>query len=739
MNQKPLWCMIGFDTDSLHSREWILTMPSYAPAAFSIPSFAAALALAVFTALHIRFARRREGRIPISDVMWSALYIALLLVVAVFCVLGGVDGQAGILDMSAYALVLLACGVATLFRFRVTEELQKMSGPFSRALHIGFVVVATVFVSIVSAWIVDYVWLETNSSIQMQFFSLTASLFAMISVALYFLGQRGGALMVLVPLCAVGFGMAQYFVVMFKGTPIMPADLLSLRTAGAIAAGYEYVLTPNMVIALCACGVCACVHSFVGSNKGELARKVRIAASVASAVVGIALFGVMAAMFDKVKLEDRLEVAYDRWMPITTYQTLGFVPAFIEVAQDLPIPVPEGYDRGAALSQMKDLAAQFDETLGVAPGRQAAVDQFEEIKPTVIAVMNETFTDLSIYDAIREAGYEGPQFYNTLEGTLQRGPLMVSVVGGGTANTEFEFLTGNSSAFIGTGKYPYQLYDLSGVDSLVKQVESMGYRTTAMHPQNPVNWKRSTVYEQLGFNEFLSMEDFADAPVYHSGATDASTYDKVIELLEQDASPQFIFDVTMQNHSGYGEGTVPSEDVVRLDVAGIDDPAILSELGVYLACINKSDEDLAYFIDRLKGMDRPVALVFFGDHQPGFSGTLADALYGDAPMLDREFKKHESTYAVWTNYDVAGAEVGAPRTTDSSQLAAQVLYTLGAPLTDRQKAVLVLGQEVAAVSLAGYTGADGLRYALGVESPFGDSVNAMQAIQYLEFGETIGS
>lgn len=303
---------------------------------------------------------------------------------------------------------------------------------------------------------------------------------------------------------------------------------------------------------------------------------------------------------------------------------------------------------------MKDLAAQFDETLGVAPGRQAAVDQFEEIKPTVIAVMNETFTDLSIYDAIREAGYEGPQFYNSLEGTLQRGPLMVSVVGGGTANTEFEFLTGNSSAFIGTGKYPYQLYDLSGVDSLVEQMESMGYRTTAMHPQNPVNWKRSTVYEQLGFNEFLSMEDFADAPVYHSGATDASTYDKVIELLEQDTSPQFIFDVTMQNHSGYGEGTVPSEDVVRLDVAGIDDPAILSELGVYLACINKSDEDLAYFIDRLKGMDRPVALVFFGDHQPGFSGTLADALYGDAPMLDREFKKHESTYAVWTNYDVAG-------------------------------------------------------------------------------------
>ncbi|MCG4808451.1 LTA synthase family protein, partial [Collinsella aerofaciens] len=72
-------------------------------------------------------------------------------------------------------------------------------------------------------------------------------------------------------------------------------------------------------------------------------------------------------------------------------------------------------------------------------------------------------------------------------------------------------------------------------------------------------------------DEFLSIEDFAGALVYHSGATDVFTYDKIIELLERDAAPQFIIDVTMQNHSGYGEGTVPSEDAVQLDVAGVDD------------------------------------------------------------------------------------------------------------------------------------------------------------------------
>lgn len=100
--------------------------------------------------------------------------------------------------------------------------------------------------------------------------------------------------------------------------------------------------------------------------------------------------------------------------------------------------------------------------------------------------------------------------------------------------------------------------------------------------------------------------------------------------------------------------------------------------------------------------------------------------------------QYESTYAVWTNYEVAGGG-GGRHTSDNRLLPAcrPGAYTLGAPLADRQKAGLVLGQEVAGVSLAGYTGADGLRCALSADSPFGDAVNTMQAIQYLEFGSKI--
>ena len=514
----------------------------------------------------------------------------------------------------------------------------------------------------------------------------------------------------------------------------MPMDLLSLKTAGAIAAGYDYVLTSNMIRVLCVTAISLCALSFVRPGAHHESRKVRVGLAFASLFAGVALVAGLAAFFNGARLEERIGVGYDRWMPINTYQALGFVPTFIEIAQDLEIPEPEGYDGEQTEALIKDLAREFDETAGAAPERKAAEEQFNELKPAVIGIMNETFADMSVFEGIRNAGYEGPHQYNSLAGVIQRGPLMVSVYGGGTANSEFEFLTGNSMAFIGTGKYAYQLYDLSEVDSLVKQFEELGYTSAAMHPQDPVNWKRSTAYKQLGFDEFLSISDFEGAPVYHAGVTDAATYDKVIELLERDDAPQFIFDVTMQNHGGYGADSVPAEDIVQLDIPGVS-PEVATSLGVYLACIERSDGDIAYFIQRLQALDRPVVLVFFGDHQPGMDESLYGAIESGLDPVSLEQKKHQTTYAVWTNYEVAGFSAEEASVTSSSQLAASTLYRIGAPLTDRQKADYMLSRDVPALSLAGYLAADGQMYALEAESPWREALDLKQAIQYARFAE----
>lgn len=163
------------------------------------------------------------------------------------------------------------------------------------------------------------------------------------SAVLYFIGRRSGGLVSIVPVCAAGFGIAQYFVILFKGVPM---DLLSLKTAGAIAAGYGYVLTSNMIKVLCTTVISLYALSFVRPGARHESCKVRVGLAFASLFVGVALVSGLATFFNGAKLEERVGVGYDRWMPINTYQALGFVLTFIEIAQDLEIPEPEEYDRG---------------------------------------------------------------------------------------------------------------------------------------------------------------------------------------------------------------------------------------------------------------------------------------------------------------------------------------------------------------------------------------------------------
>ena len=129
------------------------------------------------------------------------------------------------------------------------------------------------------------------------------------------------------------------------------------------------------------------------------------------------------------------------------------------------------------------------------------------------------------------------------DGTIYGGQLAVSVNGGGTCNTEFECLTGESMLYAGVGKYPYNMYNFAGVANVARQLGELGYKTTAMHPNVGTNWHRNTVYRQFGFDEFLTIEDFPDdAPRFHSGLTDKVTYDKVLEVLRSGDEPQFVKD-----------------------------------------------------------------------------------------------------------------------------------------------------------------------------------------------------
>jgi phosphoglycerol transferase MdoB-like AlkP superfamily enzyme len=353
--------------------------------------------------------------------------------------------------------------------------------------------------------------------------------------------------------------------------------------------------------------------------------------------------------------------------------------------------------------------------------------------------MNESFSDLSRLDNLR-CDYEGPQFFKSMDDTLRRGQLAVSVYGAGTCNSEFEVLTANSLAFVGAGKYPYQMFDLSETDNLARQFKNMGYNTLAIHPNQGANWNRNVVYRDLGFDRFISCDnDFEGEPGFHNGFTDRVTYDRILKALSDESAPYFIFDVTMQNHGGYQIGNIPADRLTNYQPQGFT-AEDLGKLNEFLSCIQASDEDLAWFVGELEKIDRPVVLVFFGDHHPVVSATYNDAFFDVLAEgeMDHQARVYQTDYFIWANYDVEGCEQTSEiEGVGTDCLGALTLDLIGAPLNEFQAAQLGIHTRLPEISSIGYSGTDGHWHAPGT-SPYLDPIYQQMAhMDYLRFGEGV--
>ena len=701
----------------------------------NLPIFIAALIVAAVVARICVSAKRKEPA-PVFRALWCATLLIPLGVVAAWIANQLLVNEGNSLWILSYS-ALGAAAVALLVEPLVSGLINQTDVATGTVACICRDIIIIAAVAILSFVSLEIACNETFYRIPANSFGFSVGLLASILLSLYLLGQRHGGAMVLVPVACCILGIAEHFVMTFKGEAILPSDILALGTAMEVSEGYEFTFTAGIVTSLALLEISLGLLSLIRPRK--LSTPAHVLPAIAGNLCAFLLVSVISLLgFSSIDLEQALNFGFDRWQPICTYVSQGFITSFTEMVNELPIEKPEGYTPDEAKNIEQELVAAYDSTYGSSEQRAAAVAQFNEIKPTVIAVMNESFTDLSCFEQLKAAGYFGPNFYNSLPDTLVRGTMLASVTGGGTANSEFEFLTGATTAFVGVGKIPYQLYQMSDVDSLAKDLKELGYVATAMHPQNPVNYHRDKIYQQLGFGEFLSIDGFGDAPYYHNGVCDYVTYDKILELLRTDERPQFIFDVTMQNHGGYEIGSVPAEELTNYLVEGASENTN-AMLNTYLTCINASDRDLESFINELRNIGRPVVLVFFGDHQPSIATSLNDELYPQEDTASHAFRVHQSTYFVWANYEIAGNnELNVYDTVGANEIAAIALNKIGAPLTDYQKALLATRSDIPSINVAGYLGADGLRYDLESEdSPYTSTIDKLQRVQYLEFATKV--
>ena len=528
--------------------------------------------------------------------------------------------------------------------------------------------------------------------------------FAMLGFFFLFQRRSGGAIVLAVALYILGI--AEYFVILFKSMPISPGDLTALSTAAAVAGtGYTYTITSFCMLSL-AFTIIAIQICSLAAQLAPKRQKGSWRGLVLNLLIAVACLGGIAAHTTLFDYYHTLYIQVYSWRPLESYYRQGFLPSFISGAQTIKPSKPEDYSVSGAKKLISEYADEYDsnsQTGGSSTARLEATKQFDEEKPTVIAIMNETFSDLSIYQNMH-ANYQGPTYFKSIDDCLSRGRLYVSAYGGGTANTEFEFLTGNSMAYLGSGVYPYTTYDLTDTENLASQFKSLGYYTTAMHPNHGTNWNRENVYKDFGFDQFLTINDFEGAETLRGMVTDKSTYDKILELLDTNSDPQFIFDVTMQNHSGYDTGLIPYDKQVSLNIDG----EFNSNVNEYVSLIQQSDEALEYFLGKLSKLDRKVVVVFWGDHQPFFPDTYNNRWFTNEDDATHQERLWQTNYIIWANYDVAGnSQTSHEEDLSSNYLSSELMSLIGAPLTDYQKAHLSLRQSLPDLNSVGYEDAQG--------------------------------
>lgn len=517
-----------------------------------------------------------------------------------------------------------------------------------------------------------------------QFYNIV--LFELLALILFFFCGSAKIALRIETVLAMVFGLVNHYVLAFRSTPFVPWDILSVRTAASVATQYDF--TPSFRVVLVTTLFVVC---FILLGWEKLIWKKRLLRVFPLLLcVGI-LFAFAGRLQDrKFQLDNYLYPHL--FTPLYMMQVNGMAVTFVMDLAYMKVERPEGYD-----------ALQCEETF-----REYETDLVGQDYPNIIVIMDEAFSDLSLLGDVDASEDYMPYVHSLQQGAENTvsGNLYVSVCGGNTANTEFEFLTGNTMAFLPAGSVPYQQYIQGEIPSLASHLESLGYDTYAMHPYYASGWNRDVTYPRMGFSNMIFKEDMAFMEYVRKYVSDRSDFQEILHLLEekQEGQPLFIFNVTMQNHGGYSDQYANfSPDVTT----GADN----LELNQYLSLIKLTDASLEELLTYLGNMDEKTVVVFFGDHQPGdavtkcINDSLTDSDYyyaseEDVIANDTENPRYIVPYIIWANYDI---EETAGYDMSVNYLAANTLEIAGVPTDAYQNYLLQLQEEYPVITSV-YTG-----------------------------------
>lgn len=333
------------------------------------------------------------------------------------------------------------------------------------------------------------------------------------------------------------------------------------------------------------------------------------------------------------------------------YEDYGFVYGFSTSVVDRGMSKPETYSEEVitALNQETDAKVQTED---------------DSKDPNVICVLLESFIDPYEVNYLEFSEDPVPTFHQ-YENQFTSGYLQVPVVGAGTANTEFEMLTGMSMRYFGTGEYPYKtILKSSDCESVASDLASVGYDTHVVHNNTAKFYSRNNAFSQMGFDSFTSKE-FMNIQEYTplgTWPTDNILVSEVEKAMDVTDSSDFVYTITVQGHGAY-----PTEKVIEnpeVVVSGAADEESNNEWEYYVNEIHEVDKFIADLTAMLEERGEDTVVVFFGDHLPSMNLTEADMKTGSI---------FETKYITWNNFGMEKKDADVT----SYQLMSKILNDVG--------------------------------------------------------------
>ena len=504
------------------------------------------------------------------------------------------------------------------------------------------------------------------------------------------------------------WGAANYFVSVFRGSPVLPWDLTALGTAAAVSGSYDFTPTWRMVLALVLIALLAA--ALVLLRRAGLLPLPRRRLPLRAGCLAAGLLCLIPVL--RPQLLGDFGVRTDVWDQAGAYRTGGTVAVFLRNTEFMSVEEPEGvtYER---LSQIMSQVSPAD------------TPQVDAERPNIVAIMNESWADFEEFGQL-SLTQSVTDFIRSLDNAVW-GHAYTSVFGAGTSASEFEFLTGNSMAFLPSGSIPYQQYILDESPSLASLLRDQGYRTLAFHPGERTSWQRNQAYPLLGFQDFKCGEDM-DVPqeMAHGYVSDRSDFQQIIWEFEhkQAGEPLFLFNVTIQNHGSYTDPDYPAQ--VQLT----DAPGAYPMAEQYLTLVNETDQAFQLLVDYFSQYDEPTLIVMFGDHQPSVEQAFLDKAYGvvqDEMSMEQYMDKFRVPFVIWANYPL---ELEGPADTSLNFLGQYLLRYAGIESDSYGQYLWDLQTQLPAITFVGYLDPAGKAYSHLETNAYTEKILDYQRLQY---------